>query len=120
LAYAHARRGFALMRLERLDQAVQAYRTALELEPTDPTHLLYAGAISTRLGDCRAAIGYLDEAVRLAPGLGPAYPRIVECSARLGEFEHAEWALTRVSELAPENPQIPRMRQFIDDQRANR
>jgi tetratricopeptide (TPR) repeat protein len=120
LAYAHARRGFALMRLERLDQALEAFRRALELEPTDPTHWLYAGAITTQRGDCRSAIGFLDEAVRLAPGLGPAYPRIVECSARLGEFEHAEWALGRVADLAPENPQIPRMRQFIEDQRAER
>jgi tetratricopeptide (TPR) repeat protein len=65
---AHYARGSALMNLDRLEEAFEAYRTVLEIEPLHTDAMLAAGILASRLGRADVSQQYFKEYLDLNPG----------------------------------------------------
>lgn len=89
--------GIALLRLERLDEAIEALGKALLLEPVQPiTHEALAVALSAK-GRVPEALAQLDRAVQLEPGLA----RLFDREARTFALASAPSSAPAVSASAP-------------------
>ncbi len=95
--------GFLLSRaleVPRMEEAAAAFRNAARLAPRDPDARLDLGAALVDTGKVDEGIREIEEAVRLAPRLGPAiYQRAMAWRAA-GRTEEAGAELRRYKELA--------------------
>jgi tetratricopeptide (TPR) repeat protein len=65
---AHYARGSALMNMERLEEAFEAYKTVLEIEPIHADAMLAAGILASKLGRADVSQQYFQEYLALNPG----------------------------------------------------
>lgn len=86
----HAHRGYLLEELERGKEAVAAYKTALELDPSDPEVALALGAALMRLERFGEALEVLNALSHRRPDFEPAYCHRLAIYAELGEHDRAE------------------------------
>ena len=100
-------------------QAVEFYEKAVELTPDDPNLL-------TDLGTCYGGIQRNDEAVAMfhrANGIDPnhwqsLYNIVIIAGLNVHDFETAEAAMTKLATLPAGQQQVPRLRQLLDQARA--
>ena len=65
---AHYARGSALMNMDRNEEAFEAYRTVLEIDPINGDAMLAAGILASKLGRKDVSQGYFKEYLGLNPG----------------------------------------------------
>jgi tetratricopeptide (TPR) repeat protein len=95
--------GNALLRMERLDEAVRHFRAALAMSPAfAEAHNNLANALAQR-GDLPGAIGHLHAAVVLKPDYLEAQHNLALLLARTGQTAEAATVLERVLKLEPAN-----------------
>jgi tetratricopeptide (TPR) repeat protein len=61
-------RGFALMNLERDEEALRAFQQVLEYYPVHEQSMLAAGIVATRLGQSEEAMRYFNQYLEMDPG----------------------------------------------------
>lgn len=69
----------------RLERAIQAWETAIALDPSDETDWQQLGQAYEAAGQTAKAVQCLEHAVDLEPGHGPAYLELGRAYARLGD-----------------------------------
>ena len=69
----HHKLGYALASLERWDEAIAAYRQAIELHPNSGIVHYHLGQALANLGLDEQAISSLEKAIELKPDLSGAY-----------------------------------------------
>ncbi|MGB7597517.1 MAG: tetratricopeptide repeat protein [Gallionella sp.] len=89
--------------LGRLQEALQVYRKALHLLPTDAQLLLNMGIVLEQTGDLRAALERYDLALTHHPGFASALLNRGALLIRLGRLEEALDNNRRLVELHPES-----------------
>jgi len=102
LATAHSLYGKTLLETGRRDEATQAFRSELKLNPNDFESNLQLGFLAKEDDNTREALGYLDRAKRLRPG----HPGLLHMLGSLylaeGRLDEARTALESVVQQAPE------------------
>jgi TolB-like protein/class 3 adenylate cyclase/cytochrome c-type biogenesis protein CcmH/NrfG len=94
-----AEESFALAR----DTALQA----LAIDQRDPVARFVLGRVYTQLGQLRAAIAELEQAVRLNPSFAQAHYGLGTALARAGRWEDAVDACATAERLSPHDPMLP-------------
>lgn len=103
--------GTAYFYLGRFDDAVEQYRRAIELSPTDYTAWTSLAIGLRQLPDaaeevrdvCARALELGDERLALNPDDAVTLSYIAPCRVRLGQRRNAREAIDRAVELAPDN-----------------
>jgi tetratricopeptide (TPR) repeat protein len=95
----HVSRGLALVSSGRADEAVEAFRRAIELAPDDVAARTNLGDALARLGRLEEAREILEEATRIDPGDAKARFNLGTVSARLGDDEAAVTHLRAAVEI---------------------
>jgi superkiller protein 3 len=95
----NAQRGYILEELERWNEAAEAYKIALELEPGDREVTAALGGALCRLGRFGQALETFEELARHYPDYEPAYCHRIGIYAELGRHEQAEQMFYLAQEL---------------------
>lgn len=102
--------GLAYARLDRIDAAISAYRTAMEWQKDAPTKnagpFIDLGALLLDQNRAQESIAYLREAIQIAPQYFKAHELLGKAYARLEDFPQAETELEKAVQLAPENANL--------------
>jgi tetratricopeptide (TPR) repeat protein len=96
----------ALRRLERYDEAIDAYRRSLQIGPNHPTiQLLHEslGICLAEVGRYDGAIDELNKAISLRPGRADYYYTLSDILGRSGKYEEALSCFERALNLEPIN-----------------
>ena len=93
--------GELLERDGRTDEAVAVYKELLQIQADDPDALLNVGSLLLD-SDPVAALPYLEEASRLAPGRSSFLTSLAVAYLKVGRMAEAESALRRSLELDPD------------------
>jgi Tfp pilus assembly protein PilF len=93
----------ALEALGRLDEAIEAYRKAMELKADHIDALANLGAALSRKGEHEEAIGYLRKFADLRPRSGPARKSLGNALRRAGRAPEAVTAYRMAIELNPKD-----------------
>jgi len=99
LADPHVWLGYALMRQERMDDALAELRIAGDLEPTLAFPPYFAGCVENFRGRPADALPRLQRAVELEPLHGFAWLALGSSHGSLGRFDEARWCLERAMAL---------------------
>ncbi|MEE8524125.1 MAG: tetratricopeptide repeat protein [Thermoanaerobaculia bacterium] len=101
----HYNRGYALVAMDRFEDAATAYQRALALDPELPLAYLHLGQIARRRGVYEEAVRWLEEGMprftessRLT-----ALRALVECRRELGDADGVEAAYRGILELRPDD-----------------
>lgn len=104
----HNNHGVALVRLERVDEAIEAFRRARSLRPEDPMHTFNLGWAYWLGGKGRTALELFEDATRLNPLDGEAYFLLSAAAASQASSEraaaHRRVALRLAPQLAGADP----------------
>jgi tetratricopeptide (TPR) repeat protein len=106
-------KGYALLKLRRYPEAVQALETAVRLQPDFAAAWINLGEALMRQKQMGRAISALEEAVKLKPTATDARLFLAECYGATGQFERAESNLDVVVETAPKMPSAWFMRTVL-------
>jgi tetratricopeptide (TPR) repeat protein len=101
-ADAHGNRGNALLRLGRLDEALDALSAAQALSPRDPAMLVNVANVLSDLGRHAEAVEALERALALDPRLATAELNLGNVLQRLDRYEDAVAAYSRAIALDPD------------------
>jgi tetratricopeptide (TPR) repeat protein len=104
LADANTDRGLELLQDGRVEEAVAAYRFALQLEPGNRYSLLNLSSGLSALGQDNEALEILDELVRTDPTDAGAHLNRGNLLYKLGRLEEGLEAMGTSPELNPEQP----------------
>lgn len=96
-------RGVAALRAGRADEAADAFRTALELQPGNPSAQTLLASALLQQGDTDAALGLLTTAVDTAPDYYPARNVLGRAYAAAGRADEAIEQLQEAVRLQPED-----------------
>ena len=102
LAWHHA--GWALTFTGDQDRAIEYFKTAIRLSPSDPMiyrTLTGAAAASVLVGRYTDAVQFGEQARRHFGGWGPTYRFLAAAYAQLGQVENAAGALSNLRKLEP-------------------
>lgn len=100
-------RGGARERLGTWPMAESDLKTALELNPNDPTIMNYLGYSWIDRGiNLKEGLDLIEEALRLAPNNGAITDSLGWAHYKLGNYERAIFYLERATELAPDIAEI--------------
>lgn len=102
-------RAVALKRLERLDEANEAYKKALECEPEDHVVLSNLGGNLNDQERYEDALPYLEKAVSIAPNAIGARVNLTNTLSSLGRTREGRQIIEAVLEKAPELPEALRV-----------
>ena len=100
-AAAHLRLGAALRELGRNDEAIEAFRRALELAPEDPMVHHNLGSVLAEVDDYPGAMEHLEKAAAFAPENGLIRYELGEALRKTERFEHALLHFAAAIELDP-------------------
>ena len=102
--------GFAYYNLDRMDEAIEAFREAHRLEPGHPSPARNLGDTYEKLGDLERARRWFEIALENYDGVleagGPRSRNLARravCAAKLGRFDEAIPDVSEAVELAPGN-----------------
>ena len=98
-AYAHYRKAWALQESGRMEEALDGYSKAIELDPTDIYNYLGIACISLNNQENAAALLYANKALFIDRNCGGAYYYKSLALSNLGKPKEAEAALTKAIEL---------------------
>ena len=101
-AHAWVARGLVSYRLNRPDQAIEAFKRAMRLSPLDPVAYLMTGGLALAhviAGRYEEAIEWADRSLRELPRFESALRNRVAACAHLGRIEEARDGLERLLEL---------------------
>ncbi|HIK31692.1 MAG TPA: tetratricopeptide repeat protein [Oscillatoriales cyanobacterium M59_W2019_021] len=102
--------GFALSQQERLEEAVEAYQKAIELNPKEAKTYSLLGQVRGKQGNFSGAIDSYQKAIELSNELPIwVYLNLGEALSQEKRFEEAIVAYEKASELEPENVGIRRL-----------
>ncbi len=91
--------------LSRLDQAADAYKTAIAWEPVganvDPAPLHALGRVLLKQNKPREALSYLRRAVQVGPGTPQAHEELAKAYSSLNQLGPAQTELEKAIQLAP-------------------
>ena len=87
--------GLAASRLERWEQADEAYSRSLALQPDSSSALFSRGLVRVKMGHCPEAIPDLERTLELDPGRRNAHYYLARCYQEAGEMEKAAAAQKR-------------------------
>ena len=98
---AHARLGFAYLKLRKIDLAEQVLLKAVALDPENMAAFCNLGVISVKKQRYEEARDRLERAVALDPGFPQAQFSLGNLLMHMGDFAKARKALARAFELDP-------------------
>ncbi|MCP5149217.1 MAG: PEP-CTERM system TPR-repeat protein PrsT [Ectothiorhodospiraceae bacterium] len=93
--------GHALLSLERLQEALEAYQSALELDSRATEARLGLARLDARAGDLASMRRRLDALIADAPSFAEAQSLLGDLEVSEGKLEQAEAAYSRAMELRP-------------------
>jgi len=96
----HAQRGCLLEELDRLEEAVDAYATSIDLDSEDRDISMALGVALARLGQFTRALAVFDDVARAFPDFEPAYCHRIAVYAELGLHDQAEQMFYLAQELS--------------------
>ena len=96
------KRGWALCKSERYEEAVAAFQDALREDPAFSSAYLGLGVAYSGLGRHDAAVDALQQAIRLRPGQAEAHYNLGVALQRAGRLEEAAPALQKAVALEPD------------------
>lgn len=102
LAVVHALLGLAWQRLDDAGRAVEEFKRAIELAPTDGKNSFYLGELYVARQRPEAAQGYLEKAVELNPLLDAAWARLGDLHLERRDLKAAGEAFRIVTSLEPD------------------
>ncbi|KDO33302.1 hypothetical protein SPRG_02111 [Saprolegnia parasitica CBS 223.65] len=85
----HIRMAEAYLRIQQLDDAIESYRSALVLTPTDASLASRIGHILVKKHDYMTAIEYYESALKSAPDQTPLRTDLANLHARLHQYDQA-------------------------------
>jgi len=97
-----------------LEAMAAEYRKVVEDHPDDPDARFSLGLALLYNERWAEAEEHLRRVTELAPDFGDAYARLVVCLAKLGRLEEAEAVAARGLARAPDNPELPRLREQLE------
>ncbi len=86
-----------------MDEANDAFRRAVELDPADQVALSHLGHTSAATGREEEAVGYLSQAAQSMRGASTAAISLVDMYRTLGHYEEALAQARRIAEAEPED-----------------
>ncbi len=86
-----------------MDEADDAFRRAVELNPDDQVALSHLGHTSAATGREEEAVGYLSQAAQSMRGASTAAISLVDMYRTLGHYEEALAQAQRIAEAEPED-----------------
>jgi len=95
--------GELLKKEGRGDEAVEVFKQLLQIQADDPDTLLSIGSLLLD-SDPVAALPYLEEASRLAPGRSSCLTSLAVAYLKVGRMTEAESVLRRAIEINPDEP----------------
>ena len=101
-ARVHNTRGVALLAMNRLDDAAQSFRRALELDSRHKKARQNMGETRRRQGRFVESIGWYRGVLDIDPDLAPAHAGMGAAQFRLGDYEQAVESLARAVSLRPD------------------
>ena len=109
--------GLLLVRLDRLDEAVEQLRWAAELAPQQP-HYVYVHAVAVQTaGDAASAVALLDEGLVRYPADRELLFGAAAFSRDLGDRDRAIGYAQRLVDLDPSDPQAAAFLRDLQSQR---
>jgi Flp pilus assembly protein TadD len=104
--------------LQNWEGAVLAYGRYLELAPADPDVLSDLGVSFQRLGRADEALAMFDRAQELAPDHWQSrYNEVVVLAFQLQRWDDAREVLGELQRLQPDNPDVARLAQAVEERR---
>jgi Flp pilus assembly protein TadD len=105
--------GLAYAGLGRSDEAISAYRTAIEWQSgastKNPGPFIDLSTLLLDQNRSEEAIPFLRQAIQIAPDDSKPHELLGKGYARLEQFSQAQIELEKAVQLAPENPSLPCM-----------
>ena len=98
-------KGECLLHLGRLEEALDCYRRARDLEPKKAAHWSDEGAVHARLGSFKDALRCYQKAVEVEPDHAAAWFNKADAEERLGNLHAAINSLEKFLSLAPASMQ---------------
>ena len=98
--------GNALLKQARIDEAIESYQRALELEPTYSVAYYALGNTFAKQGKFEEARRHLEKAITLNPDLAEAHSNLGQVLFRQGELENAIQRFRKALELSPTSAEI--------------
>ena len=95
--------GFYLLDLERVEEAEEAFKRAIELAPDDPDMFEGLADVAFRQGDLEGALDALDAGIRRFPEHAPFYEYAGWLLWEIGELDQAAASFEKSIELDPLN-----------------
>jgi len=112
-ALAHHRDG-------QLNQAEKIYRAILNSQPQNPDANHNLGVLSMQVKQPKAALPFLQTALKSNPGNGEYWLSLAECRVRLHAWDEAEALLNEAESKGLKHPALVRLRQRIVDGRGEK
>lgn len=97
-------KGYALLKLKRYPEAVQALETAIRLQPDFANAWINLGEAQLRQNQVGKAIGTLEKALQLSPTAVDARFYVAQCYAGTRQFEKAQ---SHMDLLIQQSPKVP-------------
>lgn len=97
----HSNRGLALQSLGRLDEAIEAFRTSIRLDPAIAESHYNLGTVLDDVGRCDEAAAAYQSALMLRPTYANAHFNLGQTLSRLGRMDEAEAAYRAAVDLMP-------------------
>jgi tetratricopeptide (TPR) repeat protein len=117
LGQAHVKKGLLLAKQRRFDEAIATLDTARRYDARTPTSLIRSGWLRCEIKEWSGALQNFEAAIEQDPNEFQAYLGVATASAELGDAERADGALQRASELSPNHPALPRVRERVERRR---
>lgn len=96
--------GSALLQSGNAGQALVCFRSALAIDPSNPTLLLYCGATLHDLGRYDEAVDAYKKSIQTAADIGEAHNNLGNSLMALGRFSEAADSFFRAATLLPASP----------------
>jgi tetratricopeptide (TPR) repeat protein len=89
-----------------LDEAARRYRAVLAANPDHPDALHLLGVVAHQSGDPARAVGLIERAVALRPGVAAYHANLAEALRALGQLDRAADCCRTARRLQPDNPEL--------------